>query len=97
MMLIVSIIGVGIAWASILSMPYAILAGSLPAKKMGLYKGIFNFFIVLPQLLDATVLGFVTRTYFGGEAVYALVLSGVVMILAAATMYFVDDVDEISN
>lgn len=94
MMLIISMIGVGIAWASILAMPYAILAGSIPAKKMGLYMGIFNFFIVLPQLLAATVLGFITRTYFGGEAVYALVLGGIVMIIAAATMYFVDDVDE---
>ena len=94
MMLIISMIGVGVAWASILAMPYAILAGSLPAQKMGLYMGIFNFFIVLPQLLAATVLGFVTRTYFGGEAVYALVLGGIVMIIAAATMYFVDDVDE---
>ncbi len=93
-MLIVSMIGVGIAWASILSMPYAILAGSLPSQKMGLYMGIFNFFIVLPQLLAATILGYITRTYFGGEAVYALVLGGIVMIIAAATMYFVDDVDE---
>ncbi|MBD3615938.1 MAG: MFS transporter [Gracilimonas sp.] len=94
MMLIVSMIGVGIAWASILAMPYAILAGSIPSEKMGLYMGIFNFFIVLPQLLAATVLGFITRTYFGGEAVYALVLGGAVMIIAAGTMYFVDDVDE---
>ncbi|MEX0843968.1 MAG: MFS transporter [Balneolaceae bacterium] len=94
MMLIVSMIGVGIAWASILAMPYAILAGSIPSQKMGLYMGIFNFFIVLPQLLAATVLGFITRTFFGGEAVYALVLGGIVMIIAAATMYFVDDVDE---
>lgn len=94
MMLIISMIGVGIAWASILAMPYAILAGSIPAKKMGLYMGIFNFFIVLPQLLAATVLGYVTRTFFEGQAVYALVLGGIVMIIAAATMYFVDDVDE---
>jgi maltose/moltooligosaccharide transporter len=94
MLLILSMIGVGIAWASILAMPYAILAGSIPSQKMGLYMGIFNFFIVLPQLLAATVLGFITRTYFGGEAVYALVLGGIVMIIAAATMYFVDDVDE---
>lgn len=95
MMMIISMIGVGIAWASILAMPYAILAGSIPAKKMGLYMGIFNFFIVLPQLIAATVLGFVTRTYFGGEAVYALVLGGIVLFIAAATMYFVDDVDEV--
>lgn len=94
MMLIISMIGVGVAWASILAMPYAILAGSLPSDKMGLYMGIFNFFIVLPQLLAATVLGFVTRNLFEGQAVYALVLGGIVMIIAAGTMYFVDDVDE---
>ncbi|MTI87969.1 MAG: SLC45 family MFS transporter [Balneolaceae bacterium] len=94
MMLIISMIGVGIAWASILAMPYAILAGSLPAQKMGLYMGIFNFFIVLPQLLAATILGFITRTFFNGQAVYALVLGGVIMIVAAFSMYFVDDVDE---
>tara|TARA_R110002126_G_scaffold200584_4_gene348185 strand:+ start:25377 stop:26915 length:1539 start_codon:yes stop_codon:yes gene_type:complete len=94
MFLIISMIGVGIAWASILSMPYAILAGSLPANKMGLYMGIFNFFIVLPQLLAATILGFVTRSIFGGESVYALMLGGAVMIIAAVSMYFVDDVDE---
>ena len=94
-MMIASMVGVGIAWASILAMPYAILAGSIPAKKMGLYMGIFNFFIVLPQLIAATVLGYVTRTYFGGEAVYALVLGGIVLFIAAATMYFVDDVDEV--
>ena len=94
MYLIYSMIGVGIAWASILAMPYAILAGSIPSQKMGLYMGIFNFFIVLPQLIAATVLGYVTRTYFGGEAVFALVLGGIVMIIAAASMYFVDDVDD---
>ncbi|MCH2449492.1 MAG: MFS transporter [Gracilimonas sp.] len=94
MMLIISMIGVGVAWASILAMPYAILAGSIPVQKMGLYMGIFNFFIVLPQLLAATVLGYVTRTFFEGQAVYALVLGGIVMIIAAVSMYFVDDVDE---
>ncbi|MFP8488138.1 MFS transporter [Gracilimonas sp. Q87] len=94
-LMIFSMVGVGIAWASILAMPYAILAGSIPSNKMGLYMGIFNFFIVLPQLIAATVLGFVTRTYFGGEAVYALVLGGIVLFIAAATMYFVDDVDAV--
>ncbi|SMO75898.1 MFS transporter [Gracilimonas mengyeensis] len=96
-MLIISMIGVGIAWASILAMPYAILAGSIPSQKMGLYMGIFNFFIVLPQLIAATVLGYVTRTFFEGHAVYALMLGGAVLIIAAATMYFVDDVDETSD
>lgn len=94
-MLMVSMIGVGIAWASILSMPYAILAGSLPSSKMGLYMGIFNFFIVLPQLLAATILGYVTRSIFEGEAVLALMLGGAVMLIAAITMYFVDDVDDV--
>ena len=93
MYLIYSMIGVGIAWASILAMPYAILAGSIPFQKMGLYMGIFNFFIVLPQLIAATILGYVTRTFFEGEAVFALVLGGIIMIIAAGTMYFVDDVD----
>jgi maltose/moltooligosaccharide transporter len=92
-MLIVSMIGIGFAWASILAMPYAILAGSLPAKKMGLYMGIFNFFIVIPQIIAASMLGFVTRNWFNGEAIYSLMLGGAAMIIAAATMYFVDDVD----
>ena len=93
-MLILSMIGIGLAWASILAMPYAILAGSLPAKKMGLYMGIFNFFIVIPQIIAASMLGFITRNWFGGEAIYALMLGGGAMIIAAASMYFVDDVDD---
>jgi maltose/moltooligosaccharide transporter len=93
-MLIIPMIGIGLAWASILAMPYAILAGSLPAKKMGLYMGIFNFFIVIPQIIAASMLGFITRNWFGGEAIYSLMLGGGAMIIAAASMYFVDDVDD---
>ena len=85
-------IGVGIAWASILSMPYAILTGSLPAKKMGIYMGIFNFFIVIPQILAATILGFMVKDLFGGESILALVLGGVSMIIAAVLVLFVEDV-----
>jgi maltose/moltooligosaccharide transporter len=92
-LLIIPMIGVGLAWASILAMPYAILAGSLPAKKMGLYMGIFNFFIVIPQIIAASMLGYITRNWFEGEAIYSLMFGGVAMIIAAATMYFVDDVD----
>jgi len=92
-MLIISMLGVGLAWASILAMPYAILAGSLPSKKMGLYMGIFNFFIVIPQIIAASMLGFVTRNWFQGEAIFSLMLGGASMIIAAAMMYFVDDVD----
>ena len=59
---------------NILSMPYAILSGALPADKMGLYMGIFNFFIVLPQMLAASILGFFVQRLLGGQAVLALVL-----------------------
>lgn len=90
--LIVPMVGVGIAWASILSMPYAILTGSLPSHKMGIYMGIFNFFIVIPQILAATILGFLVKDLFGGEAVLALVFGGVSMAIAAVLVLFVDDV-----
>ncbi len=92
-LLVIPMIGVGLAWASILAMPYAILAGSLPAKKMGLYMGIFNFFIVIPQILAASMLGFITRNWFGGEAIFSLMLGGATLIFAALCMYFVEDVD----
>ncbi|MDX1618042.1 MAG: MFS transporter [Balneolaceae bacterium] len=93
-MLVLSMVGIGIAWASILAIPYAILSGALPPKKMGIYMGIFNFFIVIPQIVAASILGFLTRNYFGGEAIYALIVGGVSMILAGLLMFFVDDVDE---
>jgi maltose/moltooligosaccharide transporter len=94
-MLLLSMVGVGLAWASILSMPYAILAGSLPSKKMGTYMGIFNFFIVIPQILAASLLGFFTKFLFGGEAIYSLILGGVSMIVAAAMVFFVTDRDDV--
>ncbi|MDX1548039.1 MAG: MFS transporter [Rhodothermales bacterium] len=93
-LLLVSELGIGLAWASILSMPYAILAGSLPAEKMGVYMGIFNFFIVIPQITAAAILGFMVRTFFGGEAIFALLVGGAAMILAGVLVMFVDDVDE---
>ncbi|HPR32819.1 MAG TPA: MFS transporter [Prolixibacteraceae bacterium] len=88
----IPMIGVGIAWASILSMPYAILTGSLPQHKMGIYMGIFNFFIVIPQILAATILGFLVKDVFGGQPVYALVFGGASMALAAVSVLFVTDV-----
>ena len=93
-LLIISMLGIGVAWASILSMPYAILTGSLPAHKMGVYMGIFNFFIVIPQILAASILGFFMRQFFGGEAIWALVAGGGSMIIAALTVFIVDDVDD---
>ncbi|NQZ82754.1 MAG: MFS transporter, partial [Colwellia sp.] len=81
-LLIISMIGIGFAWASILSVPYAILANALPAKKMGLFMGIFNFFIVLPQILAASILGFLITKVFDNQPIYALVVGGVSMLLA---------------
>ncbi len=96
-LLFIPFIGIGLAWASILSMPYAILTGSLPATKMGVYMGIFNFFIVIPQILAATILGFMTQHLFGGHAVYALVFGGVSMLIAAASVLFVTDRDDLKR
>lgn len=92
-LLLISELGIGLAWASILAMPYAILTGSLPPKKMGVYMGIFNFFIVIPQITAAAILGFFVRTLFDGKAILALVLGGISMILAAILVIFVNDVD----
>jgi len=87
----VSQIGVGIAWASIVSLPYAILAGSVPAQKMGIYMGVFNIFIVVPQLLAATVLGFLVTNLFGGRPIYAMVIAAVSFVLAAIATLFVTE------
>jgi maltose/moltooligosaccharide transporter len=92
-MLIISELGIGLAWASILAMPYAILTGSLPQKKMGVYMGIFNFFIVIPQITAAAILGFFVKNLFGDHAIYAVVLGGFSMIIAAAMVNFVTDKD----
>lgn len=81
-LLIISMAGIGLAWCSILAMPYAMLTQSLPAEKMGVYMGIFNFFIVIPQILAATILGFFTKHLFGGNAIYTIVIGGCSMILA---------------
>jgi len=89
--LIGSMVGVGIAWASILSMPYAILTGSLPPSKLGYYMGVFNFFIVIPQIVAAAVLGFIVGRFFGGQAINALLIGGVSFVLAALLMLRVDD------
>jgi maltose/moltooligosaccharide transporter len=80
--LIFSMVGVGMAWASILSLPYALLSTVIPYQKMGLFMGIFNFFIVLPQILAASILGVVVGQLFGGEPIYSLVIGGVAMLIA---------------
>jgi len=90
----IPMIGVGFAWSSILSAPYSILSGALPAAKMGVYMGIFNFFIVIPQLLAATLLGLLLKAFFGGEAIWALGLGAAGMLAAAACVFRVRDVGE---
>lgn len=77
---------VGVAWASILSMPYALLSSHVPAEKMGIYMGIFNMFIVIPQIVAATLLGPALRAFFANEAVFALVISGASLLLAALAL-----------
>ncbi len=93
--LLLSMAGIGIAWASILAMPYAILAGSIAPKKMGVYMGIFNFFIVIPQIINALIGGPLIKYAYGNHAVYALVSSGISFIIAAALVFKVKDVDDV--
>ena len=85
-LLVVSEVGIGIAWASILAMPYAILASSLPQRKLGIYMGLFNIFIVLPQLIVSSVMGQVVRTFFPGDPVWAMLIAAGVMAVAALAM-----------
>ncbi|TXG36648.1 MFS transporter [Seonamhaeicola maritimus] len=89
--LLISMIGVGISWASILSIPYAMLTGALPSNKMGYYMGVFNFFIVIPQIVAASLLGFMLNSFFNSEPIYALVVGGVSMIIAGLLTLRVTD------
>jgi maltose/moltooligosaccharide transporter len=88
-MLLIPMLGVGLAWASTLTMPYSILANALPANKMGFYMGVFNFFIVIPQIVAAALLGFCIKLFFHNESIYALVIGGISMIIAGLLCVFV--------
>jgi maltose/moltooligosaccharide transporter len=87
--LLIPMLGVGLAWASTLTMPYSILANALPANKMGFYMGVFNFFIVIPQIVAAALLGFCIKLFFHNESIYALVIGGISMIIAGLLCVFV--------
>ena len=89
--LLLSMVGVGFAWASILSLPYALLSDSLPAEKMGVFMGIFNFFIVIPQLVAASLLGFLLKSFLGGEPIQALAIGGISLIVAGLCVLRVDE------
>ena len=88
--LIVSEIFIGIFWASVLAMPYAILASSLPQAKLGIYMGLFNVFVVIPQLLVATVMGSIMKSLFPGEPIYTMVFAAFALLLAMVAMTRVD-------
>lgn len=90
-LLIISMVGIGIAWASILAMPYAILAGAIPATKMGVYMGIFNFFITIPQIVNGVFNGFIVEYIYHKDAIYALSTAGIFLMLAAISVIFVKD------
>lgn len=96
-----SMVGVGIAWASILAMPYAILSGSLPAERMGVYMGIFNFFIVIPEIIASFTFGPIIKAVFGeGSTIaplYVVMMGGVFMLIAAVCVLFVEDKGNVTN
>jgi maltose/moltooligosaccharide transporter len=89
--LIYSMIGIGLAWGSILSMPYAILSSSIPPRKMGVYMGIFNFFITMPQIVNGFFGGLIVKEFYHGEAIYAIVLAGIFMILGAISVLYIQN------
>jgi maltose/moltooligosaccharide transporter len=90
-LLLVSMAGVGVAWASILSMPYAMLAGALPPGRTGVYMGIFNFFIVLPEIAASLGFGWVMQHLLNNNRLSAVVAGGVFMVIAAGLTQLVDD------
>lgn len=90
-MLKFSMVGVGLAWASILAMPYVILSSSIPPGKLGIYMGIFNFFITMPQIVNGLFGGWIVKNIYQGEPVYAIVLAGFFMLCAAVSVLFVYD------
>lgn len=93
-LLLIPMIAVGLAWASTLTMPYAILAGALPPQKMGFFMGVFNFFIVIPQIVAAAILGYFVNHLFHNQSIYALVIGGVSMIIAGLMNFIVSEKGE---
>ena len=90
-MLVLPMIGIGIAWASILTMPYVILSNTLPQDKLGIYMGIFNFFIVLPQLIVVAIMGGVMKSFFPGQPIWTMLIAAAVMIAGAVSMLWVKE------
>ncbi|MCS6832169.1 MAG: MFS transporter [Flammeovirgaceae bacterium] len=95
-MIFVSMVGVGAAWAAILAMPYAILSGTLPAKRMGIYMGLFNLTVVVPQIVSGIFGGMILKQVFSGQGIYIIVLAGVIMIMGGIFAFFVKDAENAS-
>ena len=93
-LLLLPMVGIGIVWASILAMPYAMLAGSIPPGKMGVYMGIFNFFIVIPQIINGVISGPIVANVFGENPIYYIMIGGVFFLIAAFATRFVNDEDD---
>ena len=91
--LLIPMIGVGIAWAAILAMPYAMLAGSLPANKTGVYMGIFNFTVAAPQIVSGLTAGWILSSVFNNDAKYIIVVAGISMLIGAIAVFFVKETD----
>lgn len=89
-MLLISFVGIGIAWAGILAMPYMILSSVIPAKRIGIYMGLFNLTVVVPQILSGVFGGPILRNFFGGQGIYVLVAAGIIMILGAISVPFIN-------
>ncbi len=89
--IIFSMLGIGAAWAAILTMPYAILSGALPAKRMGIYMGLFNLTVVIPQIISGLFGGMILKHFFNEQAIYILILAGVFMLFGSLSVYFVKD------
>jgi maltose/moltooligosaccharide transporter len=93
-LLLLSMVGVGIAWCSTLAMPYAVLAGSLPAEKTGVYMGIFNFFIVIPEILASLFFGWIMNHLLNNNRMAAVIAGGVFMLIAAVLMQRVTEASD---
>jgi maltose/moltooligosaccharide transporter len=89
--LLLGMMGVGMAWASILAMPYAILSSHIPMHKMGIYMGIFNFFITFPQIVSGIIGGPIVKNLYNSNAIYAVVFGGICMLIAAASVVLIKD------
>ena len=92
--LLIPMVGVGIAWAAILAMPYAMLAGALPANKTGVYMGIFNFTVAAPQIVSGLTAGWILSSVFDNDAKYIIVVAGVSMLIGAVSVFFVNEADK---